>query len=147
MDHESIVPPGLDRSGLGTPESFIARLNQRLRKIGIVVEKLAVKTRPNGGPPCFRLAETSYPDWLAQSSLTFEMPYRLSMPAEPNYCHDCTPAFKAEMVALRACIFPDVTFEQVKELGESDIAGMSRGPQIAPADYPVYDGIVNKRRG
>jgi hypothetical protein len=123
----------------------VERLNRQLRKIGVTVEG-PVKTRPSGGPPCFRMSEVPYQDWLTQASLTNELPYRLSMPAEPNYCHDCTPEFKREMVAAKACLFPNVTFEIVKELGESDLIGMSRSPEVAPDSYPVYSELINKRR-
>jgi hypothetical protein len=133
---------------MGSPERFVERLNRQLRKIGIVVEGMPVKTRPSGGPPCFRAADTNYQDWLAQASLSFEnLPYRLSMPAEPNYCHDCTKGFKRDMVAVGACLFPSVTFEKTKELGESVRVGMSRSPDVAPEVYPVYDSIIDKRRG
>lgn len=132
---------------MGSPERFVDRLNRQLRKIGIVVEGMPVKTRPSGGPPCFRAVGTNYQEWLAQASLAYEtLPYRLSLPAEPNYCHDCTPEFKAEMMRLKACLFPDVTFESTKEFGESVTVGMSRSPDVAPEVYPVYADILDKRR-
>lgn len=122
------------------------RLNRQLRKIGVVVEEMPVKTRPSGGPPCYRKAGTSYRDWLAQASTTTELPYRLSMPAEPNYCHDCTAQFQREMTAVGACLFPAVTFEPNKELGEVDIVGMSRNESVAPDAYPVYADLIKLRR-
>lgn len=132
---------------MGSPERFVDRLNRQLRKIGVVVEGMPVKTRPSGGPPCFRAADTNYQDWLAQASVAYEtLPYRLSLPAEPNYCHDCTKPFKREMVALGACLFPDVTFEKVKEFGEPTVVGVSHSPDVAPEVYPVYDLIIDKRR-
>ena len=121
------------------------RLNQQLQSIGVVVEEMPVKTRPGGGPPCFRVAGTSYKDWLAQASVAPELPYRLSMPAEPNYCRDCTKEFQAEMTGVNACLFPNVTFESVKELGESDVVGMSRGPGVAPEEYPLYPLLSDRR--
>lgn len=106
-----------------------------------------MKTRPSGGPPCYRAADTNYQDWLSQASLAYEtLPYRLSMPAEPNYCHDCTKGFKKDMVAIGACLFPDVTFEKIKDLGEPVVVGVSRGPEVAPESYPVYDALTDKRR-
>lgn len=123
------------------------RLNRKLRSVGVVVEGAAVKTRPSGGPPCFRLGGASYKDWLAQASVEFDMlPYRLSMPAEPNYCYDCTPAFKAEMQAKKACLFPDVTFEEVDEIGEQALVGVSRNGDVAPDTYPMYSEISKDRR-
>lgn len=145
MDHAKSVPAGLDRSGPGSPEAFTERLNKQLRDVGIVVEEMPVKTRPSGGPPCYRVAGTSYRDWLAQASVAPEVPYRLSMPAEPNYCRDCTKQFQTEMVAVGACLFPNVTFESVKELGEVDVVGMSRSPGVAPEEYPVYSDLSNRR--
>jgi hypothetical protein len=125
----------------------VERLNRQLRKIGIVAEKLPVKTRPNGGPPCYRMCDTPYKDWLSQASVAFEtLPYRLDMPAEPNYCHDCTAGFKARMVERKACIFPDTKFEEIKEFGEATVVGVSHSPEVAPEDYPVYSDITANRR-
>lgn len=146
MNHEESIPSTVDRSGAGSPERFVERLNRQLRKIGIVVERTPAKTRPSGGPLCFRMSGVSYRDWLAQASIAYEtLPYRLSMPTEPNYCHDCTPAFKEDMEALGACIFPNTRFEEVKELGESVVVGISRGPEVAPESYDVYAGILDRR--
>lgn len=123
------------------------RLNRKLRTIGVAVEGAPVKTRPSGGPPCFRLGGASYKDWLTQASIEFDtLPYRLSMPAEPNYCYDCTPAFKAQMLKINACIFPDVTFERTEELGESVLVGMDRNPSVAPDYYEWYASLTLKRR-
>ena len=147
MKHEPSVPPAVDRSGVGSPERFVERLNRQLRKIGIVVEKLPVKTRPSGGPPCFRMSDTSYQDYLTQASVAFEtLPYRLDMPAEPNYCHDCTKEFKADMVRLNACIFPGTKFEEIKEFGEPTVVGVSHSPDVAPDQYPVYSDLIANRR-
>ncbi len=120
------------------------RLNRKLRAVGIVVEGAQVKTRPSGGPPCFRLGGASYKDWLSQASVEFDtLPYRLSMPAEPNYCRDCTPAFKAQMLKINACIFPSVTFEEVDELGERALVGMSRNPDVAPSYFEWYARLAD----
>lgn len=124
------------------------RLHRQLRKIGVIVEGLPVKTRPTGGPPCFRHTETSYKDWLAQASISYEtVPYRLSMPAEPNYCRDCIAPFKAEMQGIGACIFPEVKFEPTKEFGESVVVGICRAPEVDPVTYGVYADLTDKRRG
>lgn len=145
--HDDSLPSEIDRSGMGSPEALIDRLNRQLRKVGVVVESLPVKTRPSGGPPCFRVAGASYREWLAQASRSPEtLPYRLDMPMEPNYCYDCTPEFKAQMERAHACIFPHTRFEPTKEFGEPVLPGVSRSPEVAPDQYPVYDGIVNKRR-
>jgi hypothetical protein len=146
LNHDDSVAPGVDRLGAGSPERLIERLNRQLKKIGVVVQHTA-KLAPNAGPPCFRVAGASYYEWMAQASMAYEtLPYRLSRPEEPNYCHDCTPAFKAEMLAVKACLFPNVTFETAKEFGESVTVGMSRSPDVAPEVYPVYDLIIDKRR-
>jgi hypothetical protein len=147
LDHKTSIPPGIDRSGLGSPERFIDRLNRQLRKIGVVVEKLPVKTRPSGGPPCFRVSGVSYKDWLTQASIAPEtIPYRMTMPPEPNYCYDCTPTFKAEMQSVSACLFPDTRFEKVKEFDEVSIAGVGRNLDVAPDFYAVYSDLLTKRR-
>jgi hypothetical protein len=147
LDHEKSIASEPELPGAGSPEKFMERLNRQLRRIGLVVEELPVKTRPSGGPPCFRAAGASYKDWLAQASVSYEtVPYRLSMPAEPNYCHDCHRAFRDEMIADGTCLFPNTRFEVVKELGEPDTVGMCRSPDVAPDQYPLYDVILNRRR-
>lgn len=145
--HDDSVPSEVDKSGLGNPEALIERLNRQLRAVGIRIEREPVKTRPSGGPPCFRAAGANYREWLAQASLSYDtLPYRLDMPAEPNYCHDCVAGFKAEMLRINACIFPHVDFETIKDLGEPAVVGVSRSPEVAPDEYPVYDSLVHKRR-
>lgn len=141
MKHAANVSP-LDESTAGSPDKFISLLNRQLKSIGVVVEKAEVKTRASGGPPCFRMAGTSYPDWLAQASVAPEtLPYRLSMPAEPNYCNDCTPEFKAQMRLQNACLFPNVVFEEVDEIGEQVLVGVSRNRDVAPDSYTLYSEI------
>lgn len=148
MDHKKILPSEVDRPGSGSPERFVERLNRQLRKIGIKVETLPKKSSPAGGPPCFRMVGASYRAWLEQASVSYEtVPYRLTMPAEPNYCRDCTPTFHREMVAVKACIFPDTVFEEAKVLGEPEIVGAERSQTVAPQSYPMYALLTYNRRG
>jgi hypothetical protein len=81
--------------------------------------------------------------WLSSASLLgATVPYRYDMPAEPNYCWDCTPAFKREAMAAGTCRFPNTRFERTqtvirdeqKKIIEIEVVGISRSKQAVVAE-------------
>lgn len=114
---------------------FYARLSNELRLRGVHVESVPRRTPEGSTPACFTFASSRYEDWLASASLVgATVPYRYDTPGEPNFCHDCTPQFKARAMAARVCSFPRVRFEKVqnviREQGgkvvEVELIGVSR---------------------
>jgi len=117
------------------------KLRRKLSNIGVRVEYLTTKTDDHESPPCFKLANTSFKEWLEAASLT-DLPYRFSMPGEINYCRDCLPAFKAMAHASNACLFPQTTFERVRTFDEKELVGVSRSKEVAPTGYTLYNQLT-----
>jgi hypothetical protein len=118
-----------------TAQRFYARLRNELSIRGVDYDSLPRLTPEGSAPPCYKLGHFNYAGWLAQASLVgATVPYRYDMPAEPNYCYDCTRRFKAKAVAKGVCNFPKTRFEPVQiviseEAGkevEVSIVGVSR---------------------
>jgi hypothetical protein len=118
-----------------TPARFMARLRHELDRRGISHGTLPRLTAPGETPPCFKLSGANYDQWLATASLLgATVPYRYDMPGEPNYCWDCTSAFKGKAKAAGVCRFPGTRFERVqtvirdeqKKVIEVEIVGISR---------------------
>lgn len=118
---------------LSAPELFFSRLRARLVALGLDPDAMDTKTSLLDPPPCFALRESSYAEWLA-AALNAEPPLRLGMPAEPNYCHDCTARFRKHAVKAGACLFPNMKFSAVVEFGERTHAGKTHSRQITVAE-------------
>lgn len=118
-----------------TAQRFYARLRHELAVRGVDYDSLPKLTPEGDVPRCYSAFKAPFSDWLASASLVgATVPYRYDMPAEPNYCYDCTRRFKARAVAARVCNFPNAKFEPVQivisEEGgketEVSIVGVSR---------------------
>lgn len=120
-----------------TVERFFARLRSDLEKRGLDYANMPAYTREGGKPDCFVTLD-QFELWAAQASLIGALiPYRLDMPAEPNYCHDCRQGFKQDMERAGKCKFPNTRFERVRTSGEDpgvvefEVIGVSRSKQVA----------------
>lgn len=103
-----------------SPVRFYARLRRDLEVRGIDFDKLPRLTAEGKHPPCFETM-SQYEAWLASASLLGAIvPYRYDMPAEPAYCHDCTPAFQKKAKALGTCQFPNTRFERRQTVVQDD---------------------------
>lgn len=131
-----------------TAERFYARLDHELQRRGVDLDKLERLTPPGGTPPCFKLAGTNYDVWLASASLLgATVPYRYDMPAEPNYCWDCGPAFKGKAKKAGVCRFPGTRFERVqtvirdehRKVVEVEIVGISRRKHLTFEDSRIEE--------
>ena len=133
-------PPAIVRDApAASPLRFYARLRHELERRGVDYDRLPRATPEDRHPPCFE-SKTVYDEWLAAASLLgATVPYRYDMPAEPNYCWDCTPEFKRSSVAAGTCQFPHTRFEKSrtvitdkgKRVVETEGMGVGRRPLVA----------------
>lgn len=121
-----------------TPERFYARLRNELRVRGIDYDALPRITQEGDAPACYERFDLDFDLWLSSASLLgATVPYRYDMPAEPNYCYDCTLQFKHEAMAAGVCRFPNTRFERaygtIRDAGhkviEIEIVGISRSKE------------------
>jgi hypothetical protein len=143
VTHRENVAPG------GKHESaFRVKLRGNLAKMGIDMERLDYRTEPGRSPPCFEIRGASYRDWedtahaAACASNELSIPIRLDLPAEPNYCHDCTADFKNRALKTGSCLFPNTKFEVRTALGEKETVGVSRSRETPPERHIVYQNIT-----
>lgn len=132
-----------------SPLRFYARLRHQLESRGISYDDLPRFTPEGESPPCFRGFRVSFDAFLsAASTLGSTVPYRLGMPAEPNYCIDCTAKFQTLAKSRGLCQFPDVRFEHSRtrvpgENGktevEVEILGMTRPTRLDRNPAGAYD--------
>jgi hypothetical protein len=131
-----------------SPLRFYARLRHELELRGIDYDRLPKLTPEGESPPCFESVGTPFEAWLASASLLgATVPYRFDMPAEPNYCHDCTAAHKQKAQAVGVCLFPNTRFERVQTVVRDDegknieveIVGISRSKTVAIDLEAEYD--------
>jgi hypothetical protein len=124
-------------------------LRRHLEEKGVDYDRLPKLSSIECPPACFvyrargdvEQARTDYIAWLRLASETSDINYRFDMPAEVNYCRDCTPAFKKEAEAAGACQFPHVKFEVVQCMGEKEMIGVSRGEPVSPKGYWKYEDM------
>jgi len=125
-------------AGRGSPRLYMKRLHDELKKYGIDLHKLPKLTHAGQEPPCFEMADTSYEEWLKAASVDNHTmpPIRLDMPGEPNYCADCTVAFRGRAIAAGKCQFPNVIFEGRKDwlTKEVEIVGVSRSARVEASE-------------
>lgn len=130
----------------GSPRLYMKRLERELKTYGISLQKLPRKTSPANPPPCFEAADCSYEDWLSTASAHEKSmpPVRLDMPGEPNYCYDCTPAFRAKAMKAGTCIFGNVRFESRKDwlTKEPELVGVSRSRLVTARDLEDNRAIM-----
>lgn len=82
-------------------------------------------TTPRDYPPCFD-SQKQYADWL-EANAGYSPRERPDFPKEPNYCRDCSQAYKDRMVAENRCIFPEIIFKQVRDVeGEEETVGFMK---------------------
>ena len=125
-------------------------LRKSLAEKGVNYDNLPKASSIDNPPACFlyrangchQRAVDDYVAWLRVAAETSDIPYRMDMPAEVNYCRDCTPAFKKEACAADKCGFPNVTFEMVPVMGEKELVGVSRGAPVDPNTYFVYEDML-----
>ena len=126
-----------------TSQRFYARLRHELAIRGIDYDKLPKLTPEGDSPRCFTAVGAPFDEWLASASLVgATIPYRYDMPAEPNYCWDCTRRFRARATAAGVCNFPKTKFEPLQiVISEEDgkqtevsIVGVSRSMEETVAE-------------
>lgn len=139
-DVSDCVDSSIAGAPAATAQRFYARLRHELSIRGIDYDTMPRLTSEGDAPKCFQKFKAPFSEWLASASLVgATVPYRYDMPAEPNYCWDCTRRFKAKAVAAGTCNFPNTKFEPVqiviseeggKEI-EVSIVGVSRSKDAA----------------
>lgn len=148
---DELHAPSILGTGAATAERFEARLRVELAKRGIDPADLPRLIADEKVPPCYKLAGANYKEWLAAASmLGATVPYRFDMPAVPNYCWDCTPAYKQRAVAAAACKFPHTKFEQRRTITreakgkviEMEVVGVSRRDDVCLADPVDFDAPI-----
>ena len=131
-----------------TPERFYARLRLELSKRGISYDDLPKITKEGEAPACYTAVNVPFDTWLSSASLLgATVPYRYDMPAEPNYCWDCTPDFRRQAKLMGACRFPNTRFEKMqtvirdggKKIFETEIVGISRSREAAITDAQLQN--------
>lgn len=136
---EKLHPTSIAATEAVTAARFHARHRNELQRRGVVPTQLPRLTKDGETPPCFKLADVSYDEWLASASLLgATVPYRYDMPGEPNYCWDCTADFKCRAKKAGVCQFPGTRFERVqtvirdehKKVVEVEVVGISRRRHI-----------------
>lgn len=130
-----------------SPLRFYARLRHQLESRHIDYDALPRLTPEGGSPPCFKRLRVSFDAWLSSASmLGATVPYRYDMPAEPNYCFDCTPAFKKFAQARGLCQFPNARFERARTMNpdEAETPGVTRAKRLDIAPTDVYDSPIHK---
>ena len=124
-----------------TVEGFYAQLRHKLLTYGINLSGLPALSAPAVAPACFKLAGTDYKEWL-KHACDSPPPVRYDMPGEPNYCYDCTAAFKLRAQAAGRCRFPNTRFEHTKNLGEMETVGVSRSVPMPITDEEIdFNGM------
>lgn len=122
-----------------SPLRFYARLRHELEIRGINYDGLPKLTKEGESPPCFSLVGASFDAWLSNAGMLGALvPYRFDMPAEPNYCVDCTPEFKHKAMAAGVCRFLNTRFEKSRTVVQDDegkhteveVLGVSRSPLV-----------------
>lgn len=147
--------PSVAQTSAATAERFYARLRHELNRRGVDYDALPRLTDPGSSPPCFDHMDVSYEAWLASASLLgATVPYRYDMPAEPNYCWDCTERYKKDAETAGVCRFRHVHFEHTqtvvnagkKKLIEREFVGISRNRllNIGDAQHRVYQELTDK---
>lgn len=153
---ESAAPAPVAGFGPGSaarrksPEVFLQTLRRRLESKGLDWDRLPKQTTLDTPPACFLFrargdkarALIEWHAWLSQAAETDDIPYRYDQPGDANFCIDCTPAFRGEARAAGACSFANVQFESRVYLGEREIIGVSRSPEVPPAGQYMLDGMV-----
>ena len=131
-EHKKGAVPQLQKEVDQVSARFFARLYARLADMGIDVDSLDAKAGPDG-PPCFQLFGTSYSEWLRSASST-DLPIRIDMPAEPNYCHDCTATLRTHAIRNGVCLVPHTRFEHRRGISGDEMVGVSRSRQVSPGE-------------
>ena len=136
-----------------SPLRFYARLRHQLELRGLDYDRLPRLTEPGTAPPCFSRFRVSFDAWLSSASmLGATVPYRCDMPAEPNYCWDCTRELQCEAKKLGVCQFPDARFERIRtqvpdtggrRVSETEVLGVSRPKRVDANLWEEYDGLDN----
>lgn len=121
---------------LSVPQMFFQRLEARLAALGLNRADMDTKTDLENHPPCFALRETSYEAWLA-AAMNAEPPLRLDMPAEVNYCHDCTASFRKTAKKAALCLFPHMRLEKRNEFGEQVMVGVTHSRFVTAREFLV----------
>ena len=127
-----------------TPARFYARLKIELFKRGVLYDQLPKYTVEGDAPPCYTEFGVPFHAWLSSASLLgATVPFRYDMPAEPNYCWDCTVNHKRAAMAAGVCRFPNTRFEKTqtvirdnegKKIIEVEVVGISRSRQAVVAE-------------
>ena len=137
---------GSDDFQAGSPRLYMTRLHRDLRRYGIDASKLPRLTRTGESPPCFEMADVSYTEWLKAASASEKSmpPIRLDMPGEPNYCADCTPAFRGRAIAAGTCRFQNLRFEKRKDwiTKEDELIGVSRSPRVEAKEIEEDNALL-----
>jgi hypothetical protein len=126
---------------LSAPELFFQRLDAALAALGLNRDEMDTKTDLGNPPPCFALRGSSYAEWLA-AALNAPPPLRVDMPAEPNYCRDCSSRFRRQAVRSGACLFPNTRFEMVAEFGERLHVGESHSRLVTVTEAELDPDLV-----
>jgi hypothetical protein len=122
------------RQQLSAPELFFKKLTASLKAAGLDPAVLDTKTSLLDPPPCFALRSASYAEWCA-AAVNAEPPLRVDMPAEPNYCRDCTARFRRHAVKAGSCLFPHMRLEKQPEFGEKLFVGITHSRLTAPEGF------------
>lgn len=134
-------------------QSFIDDLRKRLEKKGLLWDRLPHATDIDTPPSCFlfkaggdrKAALRMWHEWLEAAVETTDLPYRYDQPRDPNFCIDCTSGFRGEAQRAGACQFR-VVFEARQCLGEREVVGVSRSPEVPPAgNYELFADLVVPR--
>lgn len=137
------------------PAEFFARLRLRLEEKGVLWDELPHVSDIDTPPPCFvyraggdkEAALKLWHAWLLAALDTTDITdqYRYEQPRDPNFCVDCTPAFRGEALNAGACSFHILRFETREFLGERDMVGVSHAPMVPPTDPYMLDDMVIPR--
>lgn len=126
---------------LSAPEVFFDRLKARLESLGLNPDAIDTKTSVLDPPPCFALRESSYVEWLA-AAVNAEPPLRVDMPAEPNYCRDCTARFRKHAIKAGSCLFPNMRLEPTTEFGEKLMVGVTHSRLVTADEFGIDQDLV-----
>lgn len=83
-------------------------------------------TMGNEYPPCFD-GLTQYAAWLDASDpdTGSKPPPRRDWPNEPNYCRDCSGAYRSAMRQQGRCLFPNMQFVSSGDGEDAEIIGIA----------------------
>jgi hypothetical protein len=143
------MTPDQDREIAAT---VIEKLRQRLESKGLLWDRLPHVTDIDTPPACFVFkargdaeeALKMWHSWLAAVAETDDVNYRYDQPRDHNFCIDCTSSFRGEARRAGMCQFR-VVFETRQFLGEREMIGVSRSPEVAPSTYEIFDDMVVPR--